>query len=135
MKYSVKIYGSNPRNNETIECDSKTEAVAEMKKHASDDAGDVCKLYENDTCIAYRELNKKNISWMNPVSAAASAMGSAKSAKKSASSAANGAKGGRPVATWAYIIERDTAIAFVKVAEIPNEQYSMGQTANQTDSN
>jgi hypothetical protein len=96
MKYEVKIYCANPRNNLTISCESLNEAKTRIKNYESDDPGDCAKLLRDGECIAFRDLNKKNLTWMNSTSEAAAALGRITSEKKKASSKKNAKKGGWP---------------------------------------
>lgn len=99
-KYEVKIYTANPRNNFTVACESLNEAKTKMKNYESSEAVDCAKLYRDGECIAFREFDQKNITWMNPVSAAAATLGKkggqATSPAKTAAVRENAKKGGYP---------------------------------------
>lgn len=69
MKYewTVKHYHQNPRQNETVNCDTKAEAITELQSHTSEDAnGQNSILYCNGERVAYRDWDKKNINWLIP---------------------------------------------------------------------
>jgi hypothetical protein len=69
MKYewTVKHYHRNPRQNETVDCDTKADAIAELQKCTTDsDTGENSILYCNGERVAYREWHKKNIDWLTP---------------------------------------------------------------------
>jgi hypothetical protein len=63
-KWEVRHYNSNPRNNNTELCDTKKDAIEEMKLYESDDNDGCSILYRNDAIIARRDWNKKRVSWI-----------------------------------------------------------------------
>ncbi len=61
-KYTVKHYYSNPRNNRTVECTTKSAAWHEGKIMTADSHRDGCsEILRNGEIIAKRYWNRKNM--------------------------------------------------------------------------
>ena len=62
-KYQIRIFVGNPRNNQTIECDSKRDAVETAEQYTGDDPGSRLLIYRNGEVIASRSLTESRLSW------------------------------------------------------------------------
>lgn len=62
-EYSIRIFVANPRNNHTINCDNKRDAVETAKMHTGDDPGGRLIIYRNGEVMAFRSLTESRLSW------------------------------------------------------------------------
>ena len=62
-KFSVKHFHPNPRNNSEILGLTKKEAIEEARVFTSDEEG-CSNIYKGDEGIAFRDWNKKCITWL-----------------------------------------------------------------------
>jgi len=66
--WAVKHYYANPRNNRSVVCDTRNDAVIEMRRMATDAAADddspgVSMMYRNGNRVARRDWRSRRISW------------------------------------------------------------------------
>lgn len=60
-KYAVKIYGCNPRNNETLFCDTKAEAIQTAKNYC----GDIeIHIVKNGEIVASKNGEESRLHWV-----------------------------------------------------------------------